>query len=187
MSCPKTETISAFAEGALDATAASELERHLSTCLSCREHVEEMRWLDGLGRSSLLAIRVSVDRSQICEAPNRKGLLRQMALAAAAVGLILASFAGWRVNDRFQNQRRVSAPQAAEANTPRADRNTNTETNAPTDSAAFGNSSDEAFERWIEPYRRLRIPLVPMEDLANSNPGKVIPAKGAPTKRDGTG
>jgi anti-sigma factor RsiW len=189
MSCPELERLAAFADGALDATAGTEIERHLSACSSCRERVEEMSWLDVLGRSSVGAIQVSVERGPILlrEAPNRKGLLRPMALASAAVGLILLSFAAWRVSDRFQNQRRASAPQPAAADTARADRNTNTETDAPTDGAAFSGSWDEAFERWVERYRRLRIPLVPMEDLANFNLGRTIPVEPAPAKRDGAG
>lgn len=191
MSCPELEMLSAFAADALDATAVTELERHLSTCSSCRQHVEEMRWLDTLGRSALGAIRVSVQRHPILlrEAPSRMGLLRPMALAAAAVGLILLSFAAWRIiSDRFQDQRRALAPNQRAPESARAEQNQiKAETGGPVDGAVFSGSSDEAFERWVEPYRRLRIPLVPMEDLANFNPGRAIPVEPATTKRNGAG
>jgi len=189
MSCPELELLSAFADGALDATAATEVERHLSTCSSCREYVGEMRWLDALGRSSLGTIRVSAHRNPILlgAGPTRLGFLRPMALAAVAVGLILLSFAAWRVSDRFRGLSRVSAPNQRASDTASADRSPITETGGPVDGAAFGGSSDEAFERWVEPYRRLRIPLVPMEDLAKFNTGRTVPAEPAPTKRDGAG
>lgn len=181
MSCPESEILSDFADGALDAAAGSKVEHHLSTCSSCREHVEEMRWLDALGRSSLGAIRVAVQRNStaLFEAPTRSGFLRPMALAAAAIGLILLSFAAWRISNGFREPPRASEPNQQVSDSASEDQNQI--------KAETGARMDETFERWVQPYRRLRIPLVPMEDLANFNTGRTVPAEPAPMKRGGAG
>jgi hypothetical protein len=190
MSCPESELLSAFADGAIDAVAGAEVKRHLSTCVSCRERVEEMCWVDALGRSSLRAIRlVPASKPTVLRArPTSSRLfLRPIAFAAAAVAIILVCFAAWRLDDRFRETPRVSTPSQRDPDSARSGQNQGkTETGALMDSSVFNGSPDEAFEHWVEPYRRLQIPLIPMERLSNFNMG-TVPIEPAATKRNGAG
>lgn len=144
MPCPDHESLSAFADRGLDASEAAIIERHLAGCAACREVVEEMARLDACGRSAFRAIHVPARSSAIIvlETANRR---RWLALAAAAVVFVTVSELIWFFAYRPQPARIPQRQSAAAAE------------------AAF---SDEAFERWAEPYRRLKIPLVPLEEVA---------------------
>ena len=58
MCCPDHQITSAFVDGELEAAQAAEVERHVAACVSCRQFVQEMRWLEGCGRAALGAIHV---------------------------------------------------------------------------------------------------------------------------------
>ena len=168
MSCPEHQLLSAFGDGELEPSLRAEIERHLSTCASCRRFVDEMRDLDACGRSSLRAISVKARPVPLAvpQLPPRRSLMRPIALAAAAVVLVAVSVAVWLIAYRNKGPRQVSAPIRA------------------TGSDEFATSSDASFERWAEPYRQLRIPLLPLEEVANYTPPEILPTLPAPTTRD---
>jgi len=168
MSCPEHELLSAVADGELERSLRAEIERHLSTCAPCRRFVEEMRDLEACGRSSLRAISVKTrpELLEVSHLSTRRSVMRPIALAAAAVVLVTVSVAVWLIALRTQEPRQVSAPIRAAGGD------------------EFATSSDASFERWAEPYRQLRIPLVPLEEVANYTPPTLLPMLPAPTTRN---
>jgi anti-sigma factor RsiW len=155
MSCPDHEALSAFADRELDASERAAIEPHLSGCAACREFVDEMVRLDAHGRSSFRSISITDRRSPVA-ALEAGRWPRWMALAAAAVIFATISASIWFFGHRPQ---RVSVAEVQESRT----------------DGKFEGTSDAAFERWARPYRGLRIPLVPLEDVANHKPPEVTP------------
>jgi anti-sigma factor ChrR (cupin superfamily) len=151
MSCPDHETLSAFADSELDASERANIERHLTSCASCREFVEEMSRLDASGRVALRSISVTERRRSVVILETAKRS-RWLALAAAAVIVATVPLSIWFFSSKPKPA--VEPPRTVES---------------------FQGSTDEAFERWAEPYRRLRIPLVPLEELASDKRPEVVP------------
>jgi predicted anti-sigma-YlaC factor YlaD len=159
MSCPDRESLSAFADGAVEAPLLAEIERHLSDCAHCREFVLEMRRLNTQGRASLQAIKAAAGAES---APSRRTALRarlmcELSLAAAAVLLLTVS--AWFAT-RTRNASRLPT--------------TPVSTKRPSEEK-YVMPSDADFEAWAAPYRRLHIPLVPMEDVATYRPREINP------------
>ena len=154
MSCPDQESLSAFADCELEVAEIAAIESHLAVCAACREFVNEMRRLDNYGRASLRAISVPASEKATLSAKTQISLTPPVALAAVAV--ILLGFGTWVLTHRLKEAAREAAkarPATAEGESIR--------------SRQFNPPSDEAFERWAAPFRRLHVPLLPMEKLAD--------------------
>ncbi|MHC4713731.1 MAG: anti-sigma factor family protein [Planctomycetota bacterium] len=183
MSCPDRELLSAFADGELEEPKAAAIERHLAGCPACGEFVGEMRRLDSYGRSSLRAIPVKPSRAAVLLPASARGrrLLRPLTLAAAAALVIALSIAAWflasnAIKARKQESVEEGSMQIVTPTTTRAMDLAELEKmlqlmKGPRDEVR----SDDAFERWAAPYRLLRIPLVPMEEVANHKPDEIPP------------
>ena len=158
MSCPDRESLSAYADGAVEAPQLAEIERHLSGCALCREFVLEMRRLNERGRASLQAIRVGarLEPASLRRTPSRARLVCVLSLAAAAT--LLVSLSALLV-ERRRNPPKPPATAAAQ----------------PPSEEEFAMPSDADFEAWAAPYRKLHIPLVPMEDVAKYKPQEMLP------------
>jgi anti-sigma factor RsiW len=164
MNCPDYETLAALADGELETGRPLEIERHLAECANCRQFVEEMQWVDERGRAALGTIPVGeapVTRTVWARACWRTQW-RPISLAAAAAMAIALSVWTWLAKN---SAGRHEAPHQI----------------APGSRAASGanrqveESEDAAFEQWAAPYRKLQIPLVPMEVAANYSPPPVSP------------
>ncbi|PYL01113.1 MAG: hypothetical protein DME19_02645 [Verrucomicrobia bacterium] len=184
MSCFDPESLTAFADGEIDASAVAAIERHLHDCASCRQFVDEMRRLDACGRSALRTIHVMPHGRSVVipEAATRPRVLRPVALAAAALIFVIVSGAFWFVAFRHREPRPAAAPIQAAKSPGSTDRLNTAQDKQPASGDDFRASSDETFERWAEPYRRLRIPLVPLEEVANHKPPEILPTLPATTK-----
>lgn len=89
--------------------------------------------------------------------------VRPVTLAAAAVILAGGLVALWLVGHTSKEPRSVPPPGKVA-------------TMAATEGRGGGASADESFARWAAPYRRLQIPLVPIEEAACYNPPEIRPA-----------
>ena len=167
MTCPDHETLSAFADGEVEAARAAETEQHLATCASCRQFVAEMRELDAWGRSSLRAIKAPPRRPapEVLTAPGPfwLRLLRPAPLATAAVMVAGLSLALWLAVQRGQRPGTRPAPVRV-AEKPLIERQ------------PIAALDEEAFARWAAPYLQLHIPLVSVEEAAHYNPPPIRPA-----------
>jgi hypothetical protein len=110
----------------------------------------------------------------------RTRLSRTVVLTAAAVVVVTLL-----IVYRMKEPRPVSRPIDTAETGPTADQNHTAETAEPASARKFREPSDEAFERWVEPYRRLRIPLAPMEAVANYKPSQILPTLPASTPEAG--
>lgn len=159
MNCPDPQIISALADGELDPKQAAEVERHVARCASCRRSLEEMRSLEQRGRAAVEAIDVGEAAIQnvVYLRPFWLRWVGPMPLAAAAAAVV-AIFIGTRLalNHSSSHQKPTSAPAAA---------------------ASSDESEDAAFAQWLEPYRNLNIPLVPMDVAANYDPAPILPTR----------
>jgi hypothetical protein len=183
MSCPDPESLSAFVDGELDATTLTEIGQHISGCPSCRNVVADMRWLDGHGRSSLGSIRLKARPQSFMgsRGTQRRHLLLRFVPAAAAI--ILVSVTAFVIVPRRRIPQPLPTPNQATTS------RTTDGTDAlwpvwPTSDDPFGSlrgrarcveAADVAFERWAEPYRQLRIPLIPTEQVVSYRPGEILP------------
>jgi anti-sigma factor RsiW len=157
MNCPDPQTISEFSDGELEPNQAAEIERHIAQCASCRESLKEMQWLEQRGRGALESIPLEDTFSQkiVPLKPSRLRWVGSMPLTAAAAAVVAVVVGVWL----FFNQT---------ASTMRKDAGAN---------ISSEQSEDAAFAQWIEPYRNLNIPLVPMEVAANYNPAPIFPTR----------
>jgi len=163
--CPDQLSLSAFADGELEAARAAEIADHVATCAACRTFVDELHQVDAWGRSSLGAIKVTA-RPKLPAVPlfvPRQRLVRPLALAAAAVVVAGVLVGFWLVGPTRQAPRAVPAPGRAGGMVATEDRRGSA-------------SEDEAFARWAAPYRQLHIPLVPIEKAARYSPPEIRPA-----------
>lgn len=162
MSCPDPQTISAFADGELEAKEAADVERHVAQCANCRESIEEMRWLEQRGRAALEAIEVGEAASHkvVYLKPFWLRWARPMPLAAAAAAAVAMFIGGSLVFGHLGSRQTASLPRQAVGA-----------------SSSSVESEDAAFAQWLAPYRELNIPLVPMEVAANYNPAPVLPTR----------
>jgi anti-sigma factor RsiW len=167
MCCPDHQTISAFADGELEAGQAAEVERHIAKCSSCRQLVEELQWLADCGRGALSAIHVGETATPniVWWKPLRRKWARPLSLAAAAAVLLALSIWPWIASSHFGRHQAASAPHqiASVTATP------------PGRNGQSKESEDTAFEQWAAPYRELHIPLVSMEVVESYNPGPILP------------
>ena len=176
MNCPDHESLSAFVDGELDPPATAFIERHLEDCAACREFVAEMRWLDTHGRTSLQAVRTTGwKRAVIPMLTQRSRMTHPLALAATAVVLASLSVTVWVVTNRPKEADLLGRTSEHAKSFRETEQVTATEARLPANGVERLAPSDEAFERWAEPYRRLRIPLIPLEDVANYKPAVVRP------------
>ncbi len=165
MSCPDQESLSAFADGELEAGRVAEVRAHLSTCAACQRFVEEIRELDALGQSSvreIIVTPVSIPKVVPLPVPWLRRV-RPLALAAAAVVLAGLFVALWLGPWTRQGSRVVSSPGRSSGKAPLAGR-------------GDSSSKEETFTRWAAPYRQLRIPLVTIEVAASYSPPEIRPA-----------
>lgn len=164
MNCPDHQTILAFADGEIEAVQAAEVERHLASCPNCRQFVAEMQWVDDCGRAALRAIPVGEAPSAKIVRPRKlwRNWARPVPLAVAASVLLgLAIWTWFAANNPgfHQAPRRFAIDK-------------------PTPAGAAGRSEESAeaaFEQWAAPYRKLQIPLVPMEVAASYHPAPIEP------------
>jgi hypothetical protein len=165
MLCPDNKSLSAFADGELEAATAAEVQEHLSICSACRRFVEEMRELDAWGRSSLRAIAVTSCpvRPVIPLVPLRMRLMRPLALAAAAVIVVGVSLGVWLATYRGQEPHNLSALGRPGAEISKGNKK-------------GGASANEDFARWTAPYRQLGIPLVSAEEAGRYAPPRMLPS-----------
>jgi anti-sigma factor RsiW len=159
MSCPDRESLSAFADGAAEAASRAEIECHLAGCASCREFVAGMRQVNDRGRASLQAIRVDTraEPMAIARKSSRTRLFRALIPAAAAV--LLASVTALFIAQRINGGR--TRPATASKQRPPEEK--------------FVMPSDADFEAWAAPYRRMHVPLVPLEDVPTYRPPEIRP------------
>ena len=149
MSCPDRESLSAFADGAVEAASRAELERHLVGCTHAANFGAGMCRLNERGRDSLQAIPVSarVKPIVVVRKASRPRLIRALALAAAAV--LLMSVAALLIAHRIKASRPMPVMVSKQ----------------PPSEEKFVPPSDSDFEAWAAPFRRVHVPLVPMEDV----------------------
>lgn len=183
--------LTAYAMDELDAAGRKAIETELEISVECRREVEEIgrtalllkvelaseplpelsyaqqlaieaKLKPGSGKKESLLIRLMlrVQLSISSLAAGSRLWSRSVAIAAAAVIFVTLSVAALFVASRLREPRYVAT--------------------------AIGStiSSDEAFDRWAEAYRRLRIPLVPMEEVPNYRPHEVLPIVPTPTKQN---
>lgn len=182
MSCPEQEMLSAFADDELEPSARAEIERHLTGCTACREFVEQMRWIDAFGRSSLRAIRVRTPSESKVVAEIHPKPRRVRALAMAAAVLALLPMALWLLAYGIRNPRVASRTVQTRLQSTTSFSNVTAATEA-AESKQAKVFSDEVFERWAEPYRRLRLPLASMEEVANFTWPEIPPVRPEPLKQ----
>lgn len=161
MTCPSKEQLSQWIDGSLYDSDNAELKQHLSTCSICRDEVNELVWLDRLGREAVREIQVDPHHHSLGDCSTLKPRHPIHTLAKVAAVLLLLSFLFWELNHKrettnmevsqIEPKPRPLDKESHEAAVTRMD---------------IDGKSDDAFERWIKPYRQLRIPLIPLEDLA---------------------
>src|SRR5712692_1443290 len=144
MSCPEHELLSAYADGELEPSMLAETERHLSGCASCREFVQEMRWLDTYGKSALRSMSVAAgpDPITIFKTAKKLRLLRPPALAAAAIVLVSLFAASWFVASRLKGLQPTPARFASAETKPPLDSPTGAEVTDHISAAQPRTSSD---------------------------------------------
>lgn len=162
MTCPSREHLSQWIDRSADDSKHAELKQHLSICSICRDEVNELVWLDRLGREAMRAIPVDTKRHTPADCSTSKSRHPTYILAKVAAVLFLFSFLLWELNrEQETSNHNVSLVESKPE---------------PLDTAphvvvdkgtVIDGKSDAAFERWIMPYRQLRIPLIPIEDLAS--------------------
>ena len=167
MCCPDHQTISAFADGELEASHAAEVAQHISQCASCRQLFEEMQWVDDCGRAALGAIHIGEPTTANIiwwRSPRRKWA-RPLSLAGAAAVVLTLSIWAWIASCHPHPHQTASVP-------PQVERVMATPSGSNGQSKI---SDDTAFEQWAAPFRELRLPLVSMEMAENYNPAPVLP------------
>jgi hypothetical protein len=171
MSCPDHQTLIAFLDQEIAPAESTALERHLAHCLECDAFVKELQALQRTCESSLKNLPSATLQELDFLKPRRRFLGWQIPLKAAAalmaclcvLGLLLAHRLQRSPGDFSQpslSRTEVSPPEAADASPARG---------------------DAAFERWAAPYRRLRVPLVPLEQLARYQPPLIPPLSATPS------
>lgn len=169
MNCPDLQIISEFADGELEPNQAAEVERHVAQCPSCQQSLGEMQSLEQRGRAALKAIPVeeTAIRKVVYLNPFWVNWLHPIPLTAAAAAVAIFIGACWVTPGFLGSHQTAPTPhQVADAS------------NTATSSGASDNSDeseDAAFAQWLEPYRNLNIPLVPMEVAANYDPAPIPP------------
>ncbi|HEX8523710.1 MAG TPA: zf-HC2 domain-containing protein [Tepidisphaeraceae bacterium] len=166
MSCPSDETLVMFVDGELDAPERETVARHVQTCSACGESVAEMRAVNRRGRSALREMRVDVQRDGT--KARRRWVLRPMAVAAAIVIVVSVAAVVW-MKGHGASERKVAQL------IPPHERTTRPATNPLATARAAPRLMDAEFERWSAGYRRKRIALVPMEEVAVFEPPEVRP------------
>ena len=182
MTCPEKQLLSAFADGQLEDSDLITVERHLSACTSCRGFVEEMRQLNTFGRSSLEAIVVTKHLDLGAITARKCRLLRSPVLATAAV-LLFLGMGAWYVFQELSKPPEEPAFKEVVATPPNSEPKIHTEGGKPARTDPIRAFSNEAYERWAEPYRQLRIPLVPMEIVGSYKPPEILPIMPETTRR----
>lgn len=170
MSCPDLQHLSEFADGELDSTQAADVERHVAECANCRQLLEEVHWLRDYGRAALRAIQVkeATTPNIVRWRPLWIQWARPVSLAtatAAAVVLALSIWAWFVLHPSGHNQTPTASHQIASVD----------ETTSGARDQSSEQAEDAAFERWAAPYRKMQIPLVPMEVAANYAPTPIFP------------
>lgn len=164
MSCPDHQTIVAFVDGELETVQAAEMEQHLTACSNCRHFAEEVDWVENCGRAALRAIPVgeAVEAKIDWGAAPRPKRVQTILLALAAmvaIALFLWTWLGAKSLGPHEAQHQFAIGGAAMGGAGRRSQE----------------SEDAAFERWAAPYRRLQIPLVPVEEAASYDPAPISP------------
>ena len=150
MSCPDHTTLTLFVDGETEPERSEEVRRHIAECGACREEVESVRNLERTVRFALASIPVGSIRSTIPETRSgwRSGF-RLAAVAALAFALVLSLILFSPIEMELPRN-----SDKDEARSPLPEINPE----------AF---SDETFESWAGPYKDLKIPLVPMDEVLN--------------------
>jgi anti-sigma-K factor RskA len=187
---PDDPRLTAYALGESDAAERKAIEIALENSQECRRAVEEIAQiaglltreltgevLPGLTYSQQLAIEAKL-KPESGEAETKEisfliGLLgtnaiKRIAAFTAAVAVISV---GLIVAFRSDTQKPTEPKLAA---SPGAKAATRVESDK-------GKESDAAFARWAANYRRLQIPLIPLEEVANYMPPEILPFSPAPT------
>ncbi len=167
MSCPDPQNLSAFVDGELEAAQALEVERHVAACASCRQFVQEMQWLNDCGRAALRAIHVGDASTSniVWSRPLWLKWARPMSLAAAAAVVLILSIWTWFALSHSSRDQTPAAPHQIAS----------VRATIPDAAGHSEESKDAAFAQWAAPYRKLQIPLVPMEVAVNYNPAPILP------------
>jgi anti-sigma factor RsiW len=160
MNCPNQVTLSAFCDGELSEGESGAIRRHVAECRDCRQFVNELRLLGHLGRAALAAIpAASSPAANVIQVTAQKHLSpRFFSLTFAAAAAVLA----WCIF-LWPNK-----PHPKPLESKSATRQS---------SGQIQQSEDAAFEQWAAPYRRLQIPLVPLDEAASYKPAPVQPFK----------
>jgi hypothetical protein len=160
--------------------------------------------LPGLTYAQQLAIQAKLKPGSIKAETRKRSLLtafreasligRAAVCAAVAVVLVALIAVPWFAAHPPTNPRRAPSPIAKAARPVQIVGQASSP--APRPSSPVGETvkpvqgdgaedSDEAFARWAAPYRRLQIPLVPLEEAASYRPPEILPMQTAPAIRHG--
>lgn len=175
MLCPNQESLAMLIDRELEVSETEAIRRHLAGCRSCREFVEELRRVDACGRAAVQAIPAPkyVPSISVSKTRPEPWALPNFRFALAAVFIALAVGA-WFGTERLSRSPSPPPPETV-AESPSAAEGKSTD--IPTaEHSNTARTSEEAFARWVEPYQRLQIQLVPMETAANYRPPQILPA-----------
>ena len=190
---PDDPRLTAYALGESDAAERKAIEIALEDSQECRRAVEEIAQtaglltrelpgeaLPGLTYSQQLAIEAKLKpesgKAETKEISSVIGLLgkiplKRIAAVTASVAVISAALiVAFRSDTQKPTEPKLAASPVAKA-----------ATRAESDK---GKEADAAFARWAATYRRLQIPLIPLEEVANYMPPEILPFSPAPTIRN---
>ena len=163
MRCPDHATLMMFADDELPADEREPVAQHTAECDACQGFVVEIRTLNASARASLRSI--PVDPPRVLVVPRRRRLISSTAAVAAAAAMIAVCLSAVIWSVMTANDDRPVEVAAAPTTT----------ANAPATSGAAQRPAgatvppllDEEFDRWAAPHRQRRVPLVPLEAVAD--------------------